>query len=129
MSLKQISNCEVHDVFSKGEFKGILFIKFKQMSSIFDVARQLHMLKLLTPDDKHIRFDVARPLHIRTQRSFLVKVRQLLTDWEFHAQSLYLDDAVCALYCGNQLVLSTEGTCVKDFKCVFGTDDDWSSFL
>ena len=63
------------------------------------------------------------------QRSFLVKVRQMLIEWDFNGRNLFLDDASCALYCGDQLILSCDGITASDFQCTFGQDDDWQSFL
>ena len=113
------------EIYSKGDFRGMLFAKFRSTDARDHAVETLAKAKL-HHGSRYIWINKARPAPIRCQFSLLYGVKKLLKSWMFSAGSLWVDEDDHALLWNGDPVVSTSIVNEK-FSLAFGPA--WKEFL
>lgn len=96
-----------YEVFAKGDFHSILFLKFKNTTDR-DTAISLIQSLALKREDKLVWSKIDQPLPVRVQHSFLYGLRKLLLAWGFDRRAIQIDEVSMILKVGECQVVSTK---------------------
>ena len=119
------SNSLNSNSFIKGEYKGIIFIKFACRKDR-DYAVENLIKANLNHSSQKIWVTSDRPIRLRCQLSCLFGIKRLLSSWQFSKASLWVDENDMTLYWNGDIVAST---CIMNdrLQCSFG--NGWKDYL
>ena len=114
------------DVYTKGEFKGMVFAKF-QTNADRDAAVALLRKAKLTENDSKIWANYDMPFEERTLRSFVFGTKRVMIDeWRFPKLGLWADPETGILWNGNDIVVTVS---VQDYRLQLQYGDGWETFV
>eukprot|EP00973_Karenia_brevis_P006607 898000-Karenia_brevis.AAC.1 len=109
------------EVFCKGDFKGMIWLKFSSEDARNFVVQSIGKARLFHGDNA-IWINKDRAIEERCQCSFLYAVKKLLVQWSFSKNSLWVDEDGMTLQWNDQMVASTH---VIDGQLRIDFGDTW----
>ena len=123
--LTQICKFGPTNIYAKGEFKNMLWVKFDSRT-----LRDSAVVKLSKADLKHVDHKIwiseDKPLDIRAKNSILFGIRKLLMTWGFHKNALWIDEVAGTIHFNVDLICTAQ---IVNGKLNISYGPEWEHFL
>ena len=111
------------EMYCKGDFKGIIFMKFASQHERNQYI-QAFAKQRLSHGSNRIWITADKPMELRVQHALLFKVKKLLIDWQF--KGLWVDEANNSLSWNGDLVMQIN---IHNNHLDLQYGDTWQAFL
>ena len=123
--IQSFCQCSPSKIYSKGQFKGILWVKFESTAVRDRVAESLRKHKDSFPGSS-IWCAADLPIAMRVERKFLFQLKRLLIAWSWQPFEVRVDTDTSSLSISNHLIVSV---CAHSQSCTFSFADGWDQRL
>ena len=114
------------EIFSKGDFKGILFAKFESKESRNRSVESFRKASL-TRNGSRCWASEDTPVEERACKKFLFGIKSLLIEWGFGKFEIWIDLKNFQIYFNDEFIASIKVNSQKELELQYG--DEWESYL